>query len=139
MAEEKKDWVPVVAIGIGAVGVAAGIYFYTRKPSGVSPGETIRARFVFDYYGEGGKYILQVSLGKVLIMEPWFDHVEGLTWEEEVELPAPDHYQIDMECKLPAAVAEGGYDAEAGIRALGSHWLDFIEKVYAKGVVKVRE
>ena len=138
MAEKERDWVPAVAVGVGAVGIGAGIYLFTRKPKGVDPGDTLLARFVFNYRGEGGTFIIQVSLGNILL-GGWFDHIDGLTWTREIALPESGAYEEDLECPLPAALTAQKFDAEATIRSTGMDWLDYIVKVVAKDAVEVRK
>lgn len=147
MAEpkKKKDIVTPIAVTVGSAALVTGLYFYMKKPKGVDPGDTIMAMFVFDYAGEGGDYILQVSLGHIRIMEPFFDHVEGLTWELEIKLPVPEEppqkWEFGLLCPLPAATSSGTYDAEALIRTPGMDWLDYLKgtKMVTKNAVKVRE
>jgi len=137
--EKKKDWVPIAAIGLGGVAIAASLFFFMKKPPGVDPGGEVRAHFSFDYLGEGGTYILQVSLGHVRIMEPWFDHVEGMTWYKEVELPGPDTYGFNFDFDIPAGTDAGTYDGEALIRTPEMDWLDYLIKKVTKGAITVRE
>lgn len=137
--KEKRDWVPVAAVGVGVAAVGVGLYLYTRKPPGVDPGGAIRARFKFDYLGDGGTYVLQVSLGHVRVVEPWFDHIEGMTWYREVELPGPDTYEEDLDFEIPIGTTPATYDAEALIRTPEMDWLDYLIKKVTKGAVTVRE
>lgn len=138
MAEEKKDWVTPVAIGAGVVGIGAGVYFLMKKPKGVDPGDTVIARFAFDYLGSGGTYVIQLSLGNILISQ-WFDRIEGLTWSAEIELPSPDNYTFDLECPLPEAIKAQVYDAEALIRTPQMGDREYLIKVVAKDAVRVRK
>ncbi len=135
--ERKVDLVPVLAVGVGAVAVGLGLYFYTKKPPGVEPGGEIRCHFKFDYLGEGGTYVLQVSLGHQYVVV--FDHVEGLTFYKEIELPGPDTYEEDLDFDLPIGTEPDIYDAEALIRTPEMHWLDYLIKKVTKGAITVRE
>ena len=137
-AKEKRDWVPIAAVGGGAAAVGLGLYFFMKKPPGVSPGNTFTAQFTFYYSGEGGSYILQVYLGHLYTLGV-FDHVEGLDWHPQVDLPEPGTYKFDVDCDLPVGTEPDTYDAEAGIREPGSGWLDFEIVVYKKGAVRVVE
>ena len=136
--EKKADWLPVVAIGLGAAGVGAGIYFWAKKPKGVDQGATFIARFKFDYLGQGGIYVIQLSLGNILIGN-WFDHVEGLTWSNEIILAGPATYTKDLTCKLPEALAPQKFDAEALIRTPTMSTFDYLIKVVIKDFIEVRK
>jgi hypothetical protein len=147
MAETRKkdrDIVTPIAVTAGAVAVGAGLYFYMKKPKGVDPGDVIMASFSFDYYGNGGSYILQVSLGN-LIVGGWFDHVEGLTWTLDIMLPKPEEvYQrwtFNVPCPLPQAVEPGTYDAEAMIKLPGMGDYDYIDgtKVLTENAINIRK
>ncbi len=135
---EQRDWVPAVAIAAGAVGLAAGIYFYTKKPRGVDPGDVVVAHFKFDYNGTGGAYVLQVSFGRLLIGE-FFDHIEGMTWETTVALPEPSTYEFNLECPLPQAAETRTYDAEALIRTPMMGRFDYLVKALTKSAIAVRK
>ncbi len=135
---EQKDWIPPVAIGLGAVGLIGGYILYTRRPRGVDPGDTVIARFRFDYLGAGGAYVLQASFGR-LYFGKIFDHVEGLTWETTVALPEPGSYQFDLECPLPQGIETRKYDAEALIRTPDMGQFDSLLKLYSAGAIIVRK
>jgi len=137
--KEKVDVVPVLAVGLGAAALGLGLYFYTKKPAGVEPGGTIRCHFKFDYLGEGGTYVLQVSLGHVRVVEPWFDHIAGLTKGKEIELLGPDTYEEDLDFDIPIGTTPATYDAEALIRTPEMDWLDYLIKKVTKGAITVRE
>lgn len=135
--KEKKDWVPAAAVVIGGAGLALGLYLFLRK-KGVSPGTKMNAHFTFDYSGNGGPYLLQVSLGHIRFL--YFDHVEGLTWTQEVELtPEPASYAFDVVFTLPDGMTAGTYDAEALIRTSEMDWLDYFLKCETKSAVIVSE
>jgi len=139
---KKRDIVTPIAVTAGAVAVGTGIYFYMKKPKGVDPGETFTVQFAFAYNGDGGDYFLQVSLGHVRIMEPFFDHIEGLTWTLEIQLPpGPQDWEFIVPCKLPLAVATKVYDGETLIRTPDMDWLDYIEdtKIVTRGAITVRK
>ena len=138
-AEEKKtDWLVPAAIVLGGAGMAAGLYFYMKKPSGLDPGDILVARFTFKYKGEGGTYVLQVSLGNILI-EQWFDHIDGLTWTKNIGIPRAGTYTGDLECPLPAALAPKVYDAEALIRRPDMSAFDYLIKRVQADAVNVRK
>lgn len=128
-----------VILGVGALG--AGLYFALKKPLGVSPGESFKVTFNFDYLGGGGTFVLQVHLGKLWV-GGIFDHIEGLGWTKEVDLLGPDSYEFSFECPLPMGTTPQTYDGEAGIRLPGP-WdppYDYIAgPVYKKGAVQVRK
>lgn len=132
--KEKKDWLPIVAVGAGVVGVGVGLYLYLKK-KGVAAGSKLKAHFTFDYSGAGGTYLLQVSLGHIRAFI--FDHVEGLTWTLEVELPSPKSYEFDVIFTLPEGLAAGSYDGEALIRTSEMDWLEYFVKVETKGAIIV--
>jgi len=134
--KEKKDWLPPVAITLGAVGAGVGLWLLLRK-KGVAAGSKLKAHFTFDYSGAGGAYLLQVSLGHIRAFI--FDHVEGLTWTLEVELPSPKSYEFDVIFTLPEGLAAGSYDGEALIRTSEMDWLDYFVKVETKGAIIVSE
>jgi len=134
--KEKKDWVPIVALGAGVVGTAVGLYLYLKK-KGVAPGSKIKAHFTFDYSGPGGTYLLQVSLGHIRAYI--FDHVEGLTWTQEVQLPSPKSYAFDVIFDLPLGLAAGSYDGEALIRTSEMDWLEYFVLVVTKGAIVVSD
>ena len=121
------------------VGLGAYLMF---RPHGARPGEDIKATFEFDYYGDGGMYILQISLGKIWPLGI-FDHIDGMTWERNIELSVlddeghelerPIRFKEEVEFTLPLGTKPQRYDAEAGIRVPGSNQFDFVEN----GVVKI--
>ena len=139
--EQKTDWLVPTAVILGGAGIAAGLYFYMKKPPGIDPGGSFDVTFKFDYLGEGGSYILQVHLGRLYI-GGIFDHVEGLGWSKSVILPGPDSYEFSFKCDLPMATAPKTYDGEAGIRVAGA-WdppYNYIGgPVHKEGAVQVRE
>lgn len=149
MVETKTDYTtPIILVGAaGMLGLGAWLMF---RPKGAKAGDFITATFGFDYYGDGGVYILQISLGTI-----WpfgiFEHIEGMTWwrnmelsildDEGSELERPIHFKEELEFQLPAAARAKRYDAEAGIRMLGSKEFDFIENAVVKieGALLVEE
>jgi len=139
--KQKTDWLVPTAVVLGGAGIAAGLYFYMKKPPGVDPGGSFDVTFNFDYLGEGGIFVLQVHLGK-LYVGSIFDHVEGLGWSKQVTLAGPDSYEFKINCILPMATDPKIYDGEAGIRAVGP-WdppYDYIAgPVYKNGAVEVRK
>jgi len=141
--KEKKDWLPVAAIGIGGAGLALGLYLYMRKPAGVSPGGKVRAHFSFDYLGEGGDYVLLVRFGYHHLsgLIDWFDPEEGMDrYMLEVSLPGPDTYEFDVDCQIPDGAPARTYDAEGSILAPemepGQEW---ILRVFTDKAITVRE
>lgn len=136
--EKKVNWVPVVAVGVGVTAVGLGYYLYTRKPPGVEPGGDVRARFKFDYLGEGGDYVIQVSFG-ILYPLDIFDHIEGMTWQREIELAGPDTYEFDLDCEIPPGTAAKQYDAEALIRTPEMDTFDYLIRRFTKRAITVRE
>lgn len=140
MVEVKRDYTPVMIVGAaGMLGLGAWLLF---RPKGAKAGDVISATFEFDYYGNGGMYILQVSLGDIRIFGI-FDHIDGMTWESNIELSVlgddgeelerPIHFKEEIEFQLPGAAKAKTYDAEAGIRIPGSDQFDFVKN----GVVKI--
>lgn len=140
--QEKKDWVTPLAIVVGVGGVATGLYFVLKKPPGVSPGESFKVSFSFDYLGSGGTYVLQVHLGR-LYTGGIFDHIEGLGWSKTVNLPGPDSYDFPFNCPLPMGTDPKTYDGEAGIRLPNIPWdppYNYIAgPLHKSGAVEVRK
>jgi len=141
--EKKTDWLVPTAVVLGGAGIAAGLYFYMKKPQGVDPGDTIRARFAFDYLGPGGSYILLVRFGtyRVILGIDGFDPVGGLDrFTRAVNLLGPDSYQFDLICLIPAGTSAGTYDAEGSILSpdmeLGQDW---ITRHFTKQAINVRK
>ena len=150
MVETKRDYTtPIVLVGAaGMLGLGAWLMF---RPKGAKAGDVITATFEFDYYGNGGVYILQLSLGEISWFFGIFDHIEGMTWWRNMELSIlddagnelerPIHFKEELEFQLPAAAKPKRYDAEAGIRMLGSDQFDFIENavIEVKGALLIEE
>jgi len=137
---KKVDWVPVAAVGLGGAALAAGLYFFTKKPPGVEPGGEVQAHFKFDYLGEGGDYVLLVRFGYHRAAG-WFDPEEGLdNFTLPVTLPGPDIYEFDVDCILPDGTPARTYDAEGSILTpemeLGQDW---ILRVFKDKAITVRE
>ena len=141
MVETRKDYTtPIVLAGaLGAMGLGAYLMFW---PKGSKPGGIVTATFEFDYSGNGGIYILQLSLGDIRLFGI-FDHIDGMTWRRDMvlsvydeagnELEKPIRFKEEFEFQLPGATKPRRYDAEAGIRVPGSEEFDFVEN----GVLKV--
>jgi len=141
--KQKTDWLVPTAVVLGGVGIAAGLYFYMKKPSGVDPGDKVRARFTFDYLGSGGNYILLVRFGyhRISGLFEWFDPEEGLdNYIKPVTLASPDPYEFDVDCVLPDGTPARTYDAEASILTPymqpGQDWLI---RVFKDKAITVRE
>lgn len=137
--KEKKDWLPVVAVGAGVVGAGVGLYLFLKKPAGWKPGSVIKAHYTFDYLGSGGTYVIQTSFGHVIIVSPWFNHIEGLIFTQEIELPSPDSYTFDLDCKLPIGTSPGVYDAESLIRTPEMDQFNYLIKVVTQSAIRVTE
>lgn len=138
---QTKDWAVPVAIVLGGGSIAVGLYFALRKPPGVSPGESFKVIFTFNYLGTGGTYVLQVHLGR-LYLGTLFDHVEGLGWSKEVTLTNPGPCEFSFECPLPMGTTSKTYDGEAGIRTPNIPWdppYNYTAgPVYKEGALQVR-
>jgi len=145
MAEvkEKKDWMPVVALGLGGAGVVAGLYFFLKKPPGVSPSDVVRAHFRFDYVGEGGSYVLLVRFGwhRVLLGVDWFDPEEGMDrYTKAVTLQEPNTYEFDVDCRIPDGAKASTYDAEGSILTPDMQpGEDWILRVFKDKAITVRK
>jgi len=137
MTEQKKDWVVPAAVAVGAVGVAGGLYLFLRKPKGLDPGDVLLARFNIVYLGDAGTFVIQVSLGSIVIGD-FFNHIEGLTWTREVALPGPGEYSEDLECPLPEAIKARAYSAEALIRTPDMDPFTYLIKDVRSDVITVR-
>jgi len=132
--KQRDSTTPIVLVGaVGALGLGAWLMF---RPKGAKAGDKVTATFRFNYYGDGGKYILQISLGTIWPLSI-FDHIDGMTWESDIELSVldeggeelkrPIHFKHEIEFQLPGATKPQRYDAEAGIRMPGSGQFDFVE------------
>lgn len=137
MVETRRDWVPAVTIGLGAIGIGAGIYFFLKRPEGVLPGDTVRASFSFDYLGLGGSYVLLVRFGWRYPIGGGFNPEEGLDrYMRNITLSGPDTYQLDVDCLIPDTVKASTYDAEGSILTPtmlpGQDWIirHFADKVF---------
>ena len=141
--EKKGDKLSAVAVAIGGVGIAAGLYFYMKKPAGVDIGDTIRAHFGFDYLGGGGNYILLVRFGyhRLSGLITWFDPEEGLDrYTKPVALSGPDSYEFDVDCILPDGTPARTYDAEGSILTPDMQpGQDWILRVFKDKAITVRK
>lgn len=136
MPETKtKDWVTPVVVVVGAGGIAAGLYLALRKPPGISPGQSVKATFQFDYLGSGGTYVLQVWFGDNFPGQ-WFIHVFGSS--KSVSLPGPDNYQFDLDVPVPLGTKPQRYDAEALVRTPQMGEFEYLIKRVSDGVISVR-
>lgn len=136
----KIEWGTIAALGAGAAAIGLGVYFWTKKPPGVSPGERIRAHFIFDYLGVGGDYVLLVRFGYHRLAN-WFDPEEGMDrYMLDVGLPGPDAYDFDVDCAIPGGAPARSYDAEGSIltpEMVPGH--DWILRVFTDKAITVRE
>lgn len=130
-----KDWVTPAVLIIGAGGIAAGLYLVLKKPPGLSPGESVKATFQFDYLGGGGTYVLQAWFGANFPGQ-WFIHVFGGSMT--VFLPGPDSYQFDLDIVIPLGTKAQRYDAEALIRTPQMGEFEYLIKRVSDGVISVR-
>jgi hypothetical protein len=119
-----KDWLTPLAFLGGGAALIVGGYYILHKP-GLKPGQDGLAKFSFAYAGPPMDVILQISLGKVTLVGN-FDHVEGLTWSKQVNLPQPGNYKFDILLPMTDSISSGNYDAEALVRAPGSDWLEYL-------------
>ena len=146
---KKGDWVTPVALVGGGVMLLGGAYLILKKPPGVKPGGTVKAVFGFDYAEDEGDFVFQVSLGNILVFEPWFDHLPGMTFVKTETIPAspldsngfhiPQRQAVEVECPLPAATVAKAYDAEALIRTPSMAEFDYLVKKVTKDAVRVVE
>lgn len=126
--EKKKDYVTPVAIGLGVAGLAAGIYFVTKKPAGVDPGEQIRAIVKFDYEGptDTVPYIISIRFGRN-VLGIFVPEVSLGTWQQDIELPGPGKYDFEIPIDVPPDAKAGKWRAELMIRypeqELGHDWI----------------
>lgn len=132
---EKVNWVKVAGVGVGALGIAGGLYLFLRKPPGFDPGDTVTCHFSFEYLGTGGTYVLQVYFGSTII-GGLFNHVFGCA--DEVLLPATGVYEHDLLCKIPLGTKAQKYDAEALIRRPDMAEFDYLIKRVTDGAITVR-
>ncbi len=136
----KRDTGTAVAIGVGALTLGVGIYFLSRKPPGVDPADEVQLKFVFEYTGPGGTFVLGLRFGKPLLLIPFVSERSLGEYELEVELPGPDVYEVPWTITLPDGARPGIYDAEASIlepeMELGK---DYLIKVIKKSALNVRK
>lgn len=127
MAErDNRALVAVGVVTLASVGIFLAVKAGEKRTA--RPGDTIIARFIFDYNGPRDTYVLQVSLG---VLSSWFrtfDHIEGMTWQKTITLPGPGRYTEDLECLIPLGAKPGAYDAEALIKTTGMRLLQYIVK-----------
>ena len=139
----ETNWLPAVAIGIGGVGLAAGLYLWLKKPPGIDRGDTVRARFTFDYLGSSGSYVLLVRFGyhRISGLFDWFDPEEGLDrFTLPINLSGPDSYEFDIDCKIPDGAKVATYDAEGSVLSLDMKpGLDWILRVFKDKAITVRK
>lgn len=139
-----NDRVVPLVLGAGAVGlVGLGLYFWLKKPPGISPGDTIVAQFNFNYHRIGGDYILLTRFGWY---KPWylplgFDEEETLGHHIlAISLTKPDSYKYNYNITIPDAARPGTYDVEGAILRPGMEpGKDWIIRAYQKEVINVRE
>ncbi len=137
----QRDTGTIIAVGAGALTLGVGIFFLTKKPKGVDPGDTMIARFTFDYLGAGGTFVTEISIGTLHSIGPIdiFDHITGLTWSKEVELPGPNSYVEDLVFRLPDALEDRKWDTEALIRTPDMDEHDCIVRVWGQDVFRTRK
>lgn len=139
--KEKTDWLPLAAVGLGGAGLAAGLYFFMKKPPGIDPGDSFTARFKVTYAGPPGQtYVIQVSLGEKWPLVPLFDREETIpVFTAEVQTTGEISYEWDLVCELPETAKPHKYDAEALIRTPEMSDRDYLIKVYKEEAVVVRK
>ena len=141
--EKKTDWLVPTAVVLGGTGIAAGLFFWMKKPPGVDPGDKVRAHFTFDYLGDGGSYILLVRFGyhRVSGLFDWFDPEEGMDrYTKSVSLPGPDAYEFDIDCVIPDSAPARSYDAEGSILTPGMQpGQDWLWRVFKDKAITVRK
>jgi hypothetical protein len=139
--KEKKDWIPLVAVGVGGAGLAFGLWFFLKKPPGIDPGDSFTAKFSAVYAGEPGTpYVIQVSFGTKWPLVPVFDREETIpVYTQEVIPQTTGQQHWDMECVLPETAKPHQYDAEALIRTPEMGDRDYLVKVYKEAAITVRE
>jgi len=143
MAEEKTDWLVPAAVILGGAGIAAGLYFYMKKPPGLDQGGVAGARLTFDYRGAGGDYILLIRFGyhRLSGLIDWFDPEEGMDrYTLTVSLPGPDSYEFDIDCQIPNSAPTRSYDAEASILTTSMQpGLDWMLRIFKDKAINVRK
>jgi hypothetical protein len=136
----KTDWLVPTALILGTTGIGFGLYFYFKKPPGLSPGEQFTAHFKFNYLGESDNFVIQVRLGSHNRVggADWFIAKPGLYWPLDISLPSPDTYEFDIECPIPDGAPAATYDAEAAIRTPGMSPDDRIVRVFKDDAITIR-
>ena len=131
---------PIVAVAGGGALLAGGLFLFLRKP-GVSPGGLVRATVKFDYLGEGGLYVIQIRLGTILwdLGFQWFKPKEGMIYTLDIELPGPDSYEFEVDCRIPEGADEGTYDGECQIKTPDMAEDEYIIRELSQDVVKVEK
>jgi hypothetical protein len=137
----KVNWGTVAAVGIGGAALGAGLYFFTRKPAGLDPGDNVKCNFSFDYSSpypdETRIYVLQVYFGDKIV-GGFFNRSFGDILE--VELTESDHYEFDLITHIPeGAQTKKNYDAEALIRTPEMDEDSYFVKVIKEKAIYVRE
>lgn len=121
VAEQRKDWVPIAAVGLGGVALALGVYFWTRKPPVFRAGDKVDSHYVFNHAGPGGEFLFRVTMGHTLKVGPveLFDEME----ETRQEFAAPvepsekfDTKEVLVTYQIPEVLSPDKYDIEASIR-----------------------
>lgn len=140
---KETNWLVPVAVVLGGAGIATGLYFYMKKPSGLDPGGKVRAHFTFDYLGAGGNYVLLVRFGwhRVIVGVDWFDPEEGMDrYTKAITLAGPDTYEFDVDCRIPDGAKASTYDAEGSVLTpdmeAGKDW---IKRVFTDKAITVRK
>jgi len=123
----------VGVIGFGIYSVIKG-----KKPEETVP---VRAHFKFDYLGDptrkGGTYTLQNRFGHIVEEHPYFDYLPGMIWSEDVNIPTPGTYEMNVDCEVPIGTPPKPYDAEALIRTPEMHQLDYLIKKITSEAITV--
>lgn len=116
---KKIDWLPPVAITLGAAGTGLGLWLLLRKKA-FAAGDKIDCLFKYNHTGPGGNFIFRVVMGHTILFV--FDEMPE-TRQEFTKAITPSvtfqAKQTKVTYQVPQVLAKDKYDLEASIR-----WLD---------------
>ena len=137
--KQKTDWLVPTAVVLGGAGIAAGLYFYMKKPS-FSAGDKIYCVFKYKHAGPGGAYRARVVMGHTVGSPPfgYFDEMDETMQEYDIEVP-PSVELKDVKnlviYEVPKVLNPDKYDLEASLRYSDGK---IIERVIANDIIQVK-
>lgn len=111
---------PIVAVGLGVAGVAAGLFIYFRKPA-FGAGDKVYCVFKYQHAGPGDAFRARVVMGHTVGSPPfgYFDEMDETMQEFDIEVPASDELEDIKNLviyEVPEALNPDKYDLEASLR-----------------------